>query len=271
MKPGHFVIIAVLMLAYMNGCGVGTRYVFNSSTPDSVTPADEGIEFEDAWFYSRDGVLLHGWFVPNSRDNPLILFFHGNAANISHRTKNIRYFHDLGFPLFVFDYRGFGKSQGHSLREEDLHEDANAALDYLRTKGWAPEAMIYFGRSMGATPALKLALEHPPAGLVLESPLTSLRDLALYSTPLTYILLGWWAIDLPLNNLERISSLKSPLLVVHGLRDKIVPPEMSRRLFDRAPLPKDLVLIPGAGHSNAFEAGDAKYRRAWLDFAVALP
>ncbi|BCR03215.1 phospholipase [Desulfuromonas versatilis] len=271
MSPSHparvwnLISVCLLLLA-LSGCGFGTRYVFYSSRDVQSTPDRAGMAYEEVWFPSADGVQLHGWYVPAESPGPLVVFFHGNAANITHRVLNLHYLHNLGLPVFIFDYRGYGASQGRPLQERDLYRDAQGALAWLRQRGWSPERMIYFGRSLGAAVALEMALKQPPAGLVLECPFTSLRDIAWEMTPFTYVLVGWWSIDARFDNLAKIARLSRPLLMVHGDRDRVIPHEMSLRLFARAPDPKSLLLVPGAGHSDAHQVGGDSYRTAWINF-----
>lgn len=266
--PGVLLLLATLTAS---GCGFGTRYVFSSSREIAGNPEGRGLAYEEAWFETEDGKRLNGWFLPGSAGNPLVLFFHGNAANISHRVENLDHLHGMGFPVFIFDYRGFGLSEGWPTSEADLRRDARGALAWLAQRGWKPWQMIYFGGSMGAAVAVDLALEACPAGIVLESPFTNLAEIARQTTPITYYLFGWWSIESGFDNLNRIGRLQAPLLIFHGDRDAIVPLEMSQRLFARAREPKALVVIPGAGHSDVYLVGGDAYRQRWLDFANALP
>jgi len=259
-------LVLIACFLFLSGCSFGTRYIFKTNDQFMGTPEDIGIPFEDVHFSSQDGTMLHGWHIPSSRNLPLILYFHGNAANITFRVENIAYFHELGFPIFIFDYRGFGASEGRALYEEDLQDDAKGAINWLKEKGWAPEQMIFYGRSLGAAVAIKLALELPPLGIVLEAPFTSLHAIAPLVDPASYYLFGFWSIGRSFDNLDKISKLPSPLLIFHGDQDTIIPPEMSRELFAKAPQPKKLVEIQGANHSNSFSAGGEVYRQAWLDF-----
>lgn len=260
------VILLVALACGLSGCGFGTRYIFTSSNDMLGTPAKNGLAFEETWFPSADGVLLHGWFVPGESNQPLVVFFHGNAANISHRLNNITALHRMGLPVFIFDYRGYGVSKGRALAEEDLYRDARGALQWLQTRGWPPDRVIFYGRSMGAAVALQLALEQPPAGVVLECAFTSLPDIAWEMTPATYALVGWWSIDARFDNLGKISRLQRPLLMIHGDRDKIIPWSMGRRVFENAPEPKTFLSVPEAGHSDAFQVGETAYQQAWRNF-----
>lgn len=263
-------IVAAGFAISLAGCSFGARYIFTTSADSIATPAQVDLSYEDVWFLSPDGVQLHGWFVPAKTNRPLVLFFHGNAANITYRVPNLLYLHNLGLPIFIFDYRGYGASKGRSLDEGDLYQDARGALSFLKTRGWTPDRMIFFGRSLGAAVALQMALEHPPAGVILESPFTSLRDIAREMTPVTYYLLGWWSIGSRFDNLGKISQLTRPLLIFYGDQDRIIPPEMSLSLFSQANEPKTLQLIAGAGHSNAFQVGSVAYSHAWLNFVEQL-
>ena len=245
------------------GCN-GTRFIFSSSKDVLSTPDEAGLAYEDIWFKTQDGVQLHGWMVPGNPEMPLILFFHGNAANISYRVDNLRYFNKLGFSTFIFDYRGFGKSHGQATREEDLYIDARGALDYLKAKGWSPARMIYYGRSMGAAVSLQMSLESPPAVVVLECPFTSMSDIAKHTAPVTYALFGWWAITAKFDNLSKIKELSRPVVIFQGNADKIVPKEMALRLFHQANEPKALHLVAGGGHSNLYQVGGDKYEGVWL-------
>ncbi|MBE0598432.1 MAG: alpha/beta fold hydrolase [Desulfuromonadales bacterium] len=263
-----FLLFAATSLA---ACGSGTRYIFSTSKELVATPQERGLAFEEVWFRADDGTRLHGWLLPGAPERPLVLFFHGNAANISHRVDNLQHLHGMGFPVFIFDYRGFGVSEGWPKSEADLAADARGALDWLAGRGWSPEGMIYFGRSMGAAVAVALAVDHPPAGIILEAPFTSLADMAKLMTPVTWALVGWWNIGDRFDNLRRLPHLHAPLLIFHGDRDAIVPLEMSQRLFAQANPPKSLHVVEGGAHSNSYLVGGEGYRRAWLDFATTLP
>lgn len=263
-------ILIVGLAFYLAGCGFGARYIFTPSADIISTPDQVGMHYEDVWFRAADGVRLHGWYIPGEADWPLVLFFHGNAANITHRVPKLQYLHGIGLPVFIFDYRGFGASKGRPLDEEDLYQDARGALEWLLRRGWNPDQMIFLGGSMGAAVALQMALENPPAGVILEAPFTSLRDIAREMTPVTYALFGWWNIGTRFDNLGKIPHLLRPLLVLHGDQDQIIPYEMSQRLFARANEPKTLALIPGARHSDAFQIDGDAYSAAWRSFIAQV-
>ena len=258
-------VVIVLVQAFLTfGC-IGTRFLFSADKEVIFTPAELGLNYDEVWFDTKDEVLIHGWSIPGRANMPLVIFFHGNAANISHFVDILRYFNEMGFSAFIFDYRGFGKSHGQVIREEDLYIDGRSAIDYLRSKGWQPSQMIFYGHSMGAAVSLQMGLETPPAAVVLESPFTSLSEIAWHTAPVTYALIGWWAIDAEFDNLNKIQNLAVPLVIFQGGKDKIVPPKMAQRLFNQAREPKAFYLIPEGGHSNLFQAGGEVYKRAWLN------
>jgi len=261
----------MISLVLVGGCGFATRSVFSSPRQLIATPAERGLEFEDLRFPSQDGVMLHGWYLPGRAGMPLVLFCEGNAGNISYRLDTLVTLHALGLPVFIFDYRGFGTSSGRALDEEDLLEDARSALDLLIARGWSTSGMIFYGQSLGAAIALNLALERPPAGVVLECTFTSMREIAWHMSPWTYALFGWWSLDSSFDTLQRIGRLQRPLLMLHGEDDRIAPLPMAERIFAKASQPKTLVIIPGAGHSNCGSVDAPLYDTSWRTFVASLP
>ena len=165
-------LVALLAVGFMGGCG--SRFLFSSPKDMASTPDTSGLHYEKVWFSSRDGMKLHAWLVSGHPDKPMVLFFHGNSTNISYGVGILKYLNGMGFSVFTFDYRGFGKSHGRTVAEEDLYQDARGALDYLRIKGWSSSRMIYFGQSMGAAVSLQMGLEAAPAAVVLECPFTKM-------------------------------------------------------------------------------------------------
>ncbi len=219
-----------------------------------ATPRDLGLEYEDVDLSVAGGGRTHGWLIPGRTDT-VILWFHGNAGNISHRLDNIRVLHDLvGAGIMIVDYGGYGRSDG-APSEERMYADARAALQYLRDRGVAREDTVYFGRSLGSAVALDLAAEHPPAKLILETPFESLRAMAGALVPATLAKLVPQRFD----NLSKIGKIRCPVLFLHGDRDEIVPYEHSRTLFEAAPEPKKHYRIPGATHNDTYIVGGEAY------------
>ncbi len=236
-----------------------------------MTPAREGIAYEDVWFPAGDGVRLHGWLVPAPGARLTLLWFHGNAGNISHRVDNLKYLHHLlHLNVFIFDYRGYGRSAGsHSdLSEEATYHDAEGALTYLRGRqDLAHTRLVYFGRSLGAAIAVEMARRHPPAGLILETPFTSIKDMARVALP--FLPVGS-LLRTKYDSLGKIGEIRVPLLVLHGDQDDAVPYEQGRRLFDAASEPKTFYRIRGARHNDTYIVGGQPYFDAWARFLQTL-
>jgi fermentation-respiration switch protein FrsA (DUF1100 family) len=222
-----------------------------------ATPADVGMAYEDAAFEADDGTRLHGWWIPATRPAAPahVLLCHGNAGNIGDRVLHARLLADAGLDVFLFDYRGYGRSEG-TPDEEGTYGDARAAREaLLRRAGVDAGRVLYLGESIGGAVALALALQAPPMGLVLQSAFTSVRDMGRLHYP--FIPSGVVPDAYP--NVRRIAKLRAPLLVIHGDRDDIVPISHGRALFDAAPEPKRLEIVRGAGHNDLLEVMGASY------------
>ena len=231
-------------------------------------PSDYGLAYEDVAFVTSDDVRLHGWFVAG-RSDVTWLWFHGNAGNVSHRLENLQLLHDrLGVSVFLFDYRGYGRSEGKP-SEHGTYRDAEAALRYLRAgDDLSPARIVYFGRSLGATVAAELAARVPPCGLILESAFPSVPYLARRRYP--FLPIGF-LLRTRYDARAKIRSVTAPKLVLHGDRDDVVPIAAGRPLFDAAPEPKKFYTIAGAGHNDTYRVGGASYFAALRAFVEQLP
>ncbi|MGH2919972.1 MAG: alpha/beta hydrolase [Solirubrobacteraceae bacterium] len=211
------------------------------------TPASAGLAYRDLELTTDDGERLHGWWV--DRRAPArghVLLCHGNAGNVGDRVLHAAMLTAAGFDVLLFDYRGYGNSSG-TPGERGTYRDARAALDcLLRQPGVDATRVYYLGESLGGAVALELALAHPPAGLVLVSAFTSVRDMA----RVHYGLIPTALVPDAYPNLRRVRDLRAPLLVLHGEDDAIVPAEQGRALFEAAPEPKRLRMVPGVGHND---------------------
>ena len=222
-------------------------YFPDSRTPGDVRsamPAAEQVRFETA-----DGLLLAGWLVPAAgpANGYTAVVFNGNAGNRSNRAPLAGALARRGFAVLLFDYRGYGGNAG-SPSEAGLLRDARAAVGYLTgERAVSPSRLVYFGESLGAAVALALALEQAPAALVLRSPFTSLTDMAKAHYP---FLPGGPLLKDRYESIAKIGGVESPILIIAGERDTIVPASQSRSLYERAPEPKRLVIILGADHND---------------------
>lgn len=222
------------------------------------SPADYGLEYEEVFFTARDGVKLHGWWVPQPQHVPTLLWFHGNAGNISHRLENLHLlWHKVGVQIFIFDYREYGRSEGQITREGS-YLDAYAAYDYVTmTLRIPPSQLVLFGRSLGSALAVDLAVNHACRGLIIESAFTSSEDMFQLYAPFAS-----WRPRLPYDNLGKIVQVNVPVLIIHGVRDEVIPFEMGARLFAAAHPPKFFYPLPQAHHNDTYlVGGDAYFQR----------
>ncbi|UCD63874.1 MAG: alpha/beta hydrolase [Candidatus Zixiibacteriota bacterium] len=228
-----------------------------------TTPAQIGLTFEDVDIAVEAGERLHGWYVPgaDSQNTAAFLFCHGNAGNISHRLETIMFLHDLGASVLIFDYRGYGRSDG-SPSESNAYADARACYDWLISeKDCLPGRIFVFGRSLGGAVAVDLAAGVACAGLIVESSFTSAAAMARRMFPVfpTGLLLRY-----RFDSAEKIKSVSVPVLVIHSPHDELVPFEMGRELFRSANEPKKFLEITG-DHNNQQYFEDLAYRRAFVD------
>ena len=215
-----------------------------------------GLPLEDVWFQSADGATLFGWYVKSSGTPAVLLWCHGNAGNIINRLENLAELHRLGLSVFLFDYRGYGRSRGKP-SEEGLYQDALAAHAYLtETKQIPPKRIVIFGRSLGTAVAGEVASRRPAAGLILESAFPSLEALAKAHA---LGLPAHWLFQARFNLADRLRGIHVPILVVHGGQDDIVPLEMGKQVFETAHAPKSLYIVAGANHNDLYLIGGKPY------------
>lgn len=230
-----------------------------------LTPATFGMAYEDVHIEASDGVALHGWFIAGESAR-VMLFFHGNAGNISHRLESIRQFQKLGLSIFIIDYRGYGRSDGKP-NEAGIYRDALAAWQYLTiARGLAADDIVIFGRSLGGSVAAWLAAQHRPLGLVVESAFTSVPDVAQEHYPWLPVR---WLSHLKHSTREYIRDVQTPVLIVHSREDKIIPYHHGEAIFAAANEPRTLLTIRGS-HNDAFLRDEATYIAGLQTFLSGL-
>jgi len=243
--------------------------VFYPTANINETPAEWQLPYEDVIIDTRDGERLHGWYIPASGDSqaqPVLLFLHGNAGNISHRRASLEIFHRLGLNQLIIDYRGYGKSTG-SPGEDGLYHDATAAWQYLlENRDFSADQIIIFGRSLGGAVATQLASRVQARGVILESSFSSARDMAQHTFPLLSHLLY---LRYDFNSLERMPQINAPLLILHSPQDEIIPYQSAEKLFKAAQQPKTFVQLRG-DHNNGFYLSQPMYQQALADWLQGL-
>jgi hypothetical protein len=231
----------------------------------NIDPADYSMDYSDVYFYSQDGVRLNGWFFPKE-NGPVLLYCHGNAGNIGHRLEIIDMFLKSGTGVFIFDYRGYGRSSG-TPGERGIYADAAAAYDYLiNEKGYEEQSIIVYGESLGSAPCLETALRRSPKAVILEGAFTSARDMAKKVFPAVPPALISGS---KFNNAEKIKRIECPVLVIHSRDDEIVPYRHSEVLFDNIPGKKRRITISG-GHNEAMLMNKEKLISGIKDFISSL-
>lgn len=255
-------IVLTVFLAYFVFSGAWeNKIIFHPyKYPDGVwNPEAYGLQVEDVYFQSGDGVKLHGWFMKGtsaSNNGATLLWFHGNAGNLSHRLEHILLLRKLGLDVFIFDYRGYGKSGGQP-DEQGIYRDSVAAYRALvDTRHVRPESLFLYGQSLGGACAIEVALQFPAGGLILEATFTSTEEMADIMFP--FLPVRFLARS-KFNSIDKIPLVTIPKLFVHGTQDSIVPFSMGRKLFDRASEPKEFLEILNADHNDNYIVGGEEY------------
>ncbi|HWS89248.1 MAG TPA: alpha/beta hydrolase [Pyrinomonadaceae bacterium] len=223
---------------------------------------------EEVWFGNAEGLKLHGWFFrsPTQPARATVLYAHGNGGNLSYCEWVGESLAARGFDVLLFDYRGYGRSEGEPAGEAGLYADTEAAYDFLtKERGVAARQLVLYGQSLGTAAVADVAARRECGGLVLESGLTSAADMAAVIMPW----LPRFVRRLTKNKLDTVSKLprvRCPVLVAHGDRDEIIPASQGRKLFEAANEPKRLLIVEGAGHNDLSNVGGEKYIDTLAEF-----
>lgn len=249
MKLIIFLIVGfVLLIVYVRFLEAVSLFI--PSRKITMTPKEMGLDFEDIYFVAEDHIRINGWLVKaavNSEKVSTVFFCHGNAGNIGDRVEKIRNFRDLGLNVFIFDYRGYGKSQGRPT-EKGMYVDAAAAFNYLQSRqDIATERIIVYGASMGGVAAIDIASKRPVLALIADSTFTSSADMAKTIIPFVPAFI----LGTKLDNATKIKGITAPKLFIHSPDDETVPFRLGQKLFKLASEPKEFLVISG-NHNEGF-------------------
>lgn len=253
---GGYAVICLLMYLFQSSL------IYFPSRSIIATPDQVGMEYQEITTTTSDGLIIQNWYIPAEKNRATVLFFHGNAGNISGRLESIAQLHEMGLNVMIVSYRGYGQSEGRP-SEQGTYKDGEAAWNWLTGEGGKiPQDIIIFGRSLGGGTAAWLAAKKQPGGLVLESTFTSVPDLASE--------LYWW---LPVRLLARINypnkkhlqEFDGPVMIAHSPGDDIIPYHHGRSLYKVAGDDKRFLEMTG-GHNDGMFVTGADYLLAWDKF-----
>ncbi len=259
-------VFGVLLLFYIGFCAMiyvnQSRYIYYPARGHDTTPRYHGYAYQDITYTTEDGASISAWYIPVPEARGTVLFCHGNAGNISHRMDTIEILNKLGLNVFLFDYRGYGKSKG-TPTEKGTYKDAGGAWKYLVEElEINPEDIVIHGRSLGGAVAAYLAGKVNPKALVVESSFTSIVDMGKRTFP-------WFPAGLLVkyryNSKKHIKKAKCPVLIIHSPDDEVVPYDMGETLYKLAPSPKRFLQLRG-GHNDCFTLYEEKYKKTLEEF-----
>jgi fermentation-respiration switch protein FrsA (DUF1100 family) len=274
MRKLLLITVALLVIVFF-AVGIGGRliephYTFhpekypggNWSLLDWDLP--HGSKIEDVFFTATDGTHLHGWYITAAGENgPVVLNMHGNSGNLTNHRHWIQAFAERGISVFIFDYRGYGKSDGEPI-EEGLYSDATGAYEYLlKQKKIDPKRLFLFGHSLGGAIAIDLASRKQSAGLIVESSFTSASAIAAGIVPVYPF--GWF-IHSRFDSIGKMPNIHAPLLIIHGDKDALIPFQHGQELYAAAHEPKQFYPVPSGIHGNLEMIGGTTYYETIMSF-----
>jgi uncharacterized protein len=241
---GYLAIVALLYLSQRQ-----LLYLPDHSRPHPGALA--GIGVREVTLPTADGLTLLAWYLPSQGKRPVVVYFHGNGGHIGYRADRVERFAREGYGVLMSGYRGYGGNPGVP-SEAGLFEDATAALRFVAAQSVPEYRIVLYGESLGTGVAVWAATRHAVGAVVLESPYTSIADVAQFHYP--FIPAAWLVSD-RYDSLSRIGQVRAPILTLHGARDGVIPLSLGERLFAAAPEPKEQWIAPEAGHNDLSRSG----------------
>jgi uncharacterized protein len=258
---GIFVLVIFVIGFIVYVRSLEDRTVFVPTKTQEGTPQDIGLPFENIFLTTSDGIKIHGWFVPALDAKTTLLYFHGNAGNITGRLPKIVLFHLMGLNVFIIEYRGYGISEGLPT-EKGVYQDAMAAYDYLVGKRKVdPKTVVIYGVSLGGAVAIDLASQKPEAALIIDSSFTSAKDMAKVIFPIAPSFL----IKSKFDSQVKIKTVRAPKLFIHSIDDEVVPYILGRRLFSQSLAPKSFLTIQGT-HNDGYKTSQKEFSEGIVRF-----
>jgi len=253
-----FLLIAVILFLFLYARWFERSNIFFPTKGMEETPSSIGLGYEDIYFDTADGKRLNGWFIPADNARGTVLFCHGNAGNISHRMDMIRMINGLKLNVFIFDYRGYGKSIGFPT-EKGTYIDAKAAYDYLLSRTDVDkERMIIFGKSLGGAIAIDLATKVNAAVVISDSAFTSTINVGKEIYPFLPMEL---LLTMKYDSLSKVKGISEPILIIHSSEDEIIPFDHGQQIFEASGEPKEFFRMRG-GHNEGFIGYEKEYTEA---------
>lgn len=249
--------VVIVAVAYF----VQRKFTYFPNTT-RLAPAATGLEgFSEVELPTPDGERLIAWYAPAPPGRPTLLYFHGNGGGLLNRAMRFQRYRNAGFGIFVMSYRGYSGSTGNPSEAHNI-ADARLVYDHLIKQGLKPSEIFLYGESLGTGVAVQLAASVPVAGVILDAPYTSIVEVGAKSYPI--LPLRWIMVDRYESD-KYVANIKAPLLILHGARDPIIPPEMGRRMHDLAREPKRIVVFPEGHHVDLDNHGAVDIVKAWIE------
>lgn len=269
--------VGVGVIAYLSLCVAliwgQNRLILKPSFAISTNPNQLGMSYEDVWLpvTTSQGKIekVHGWWInPNPHPKKVLLYLHGVGGNVSYNLSTVQTYYDQGYSVLIIDYRGYGLSKGQFPQESEIYRDAQVAWDYLTQElQIEPQNIFIYGHSLGGAVAIDLGVHQPDAaGVIVENTFTSMMDMIDHSGFIYQLFPSKLLLHQRFDSLGKLSSLKVPLLLIHGTSDRTVPYTMSETLFKAAIVPKKLVLVAGADHVSISAIAPEIYIKALQEF-----
>lgn len=252
-----YLLVLLMLTAFQE------RLIFPATRDPSREVAGPEFEFRDVYFPTEDGIQLHGRYYATDRPRGHLLYFHGNGDMVGWLDGYACLLRDeYGLNVFLFDYRGYGRSDGKPTGPGVLVDGRAALAQCCELCGVSSREIVYMGRSLGGAVAIDLACEHPPKALILQNTFSSLADVASYHYP-------WLPVRtllrVNIDSINQIDKLHCPILQSHGTDDKIIPCALGKRLFEAANSPKQFLELPNCGHNEAEPSAYYETLRRFLD------